>query len=339
MRKRTSLWCASLALTVALCASPAAAQEEPSPADVSAARALGQEGVKLADAGNCDDAIDRLSRAEKIFHAPTTLARLGECQVKVGKIVAGTENLNRVVRETIGPSAPQAFRDAQDRAKAVLAEAKPRIAKLKVAVAAPSDAKLVVTIDGENLPIANLNMNRPVDPGEHVVEASAPGFLSAKGKVTLADGGVDSLALTLEIDPNAPKTPVLAPVAGGQGNSGPADSTSKRDRTPAYVALGVGGAGFVVGGIFGILALGKKSDLDDACPNKVCPSAAQQDTIDSGKTLGTVSTIGLVVGAVGVGAGVILLLSGGSSSSSKSSASAKVQPLIGLGQAGVGGTF
>lgn len=337
MRKRTSVWCASLALAVALCASPAAAQEEPSPADVSAARALGQEGVKLADAGNCEDAIDRLSRAEKIFHAPTTLARLGECQVKVGKIVAGTENLNRVVRETIGPSAPQAFRDAQDRAKVVLAEAKPRIAKLKVAVAAPADAKLVVTIDGENLPIANLNMNRPVDPGEHVVEASAPGFLPAKGKVTLADGGVDSLALTLEIDPNAPK-PVVAPVNSGQANSGAADAPSKRDRAPAYVALGIGGAGLVVGGVFGIIAMGKKSDLDEACPNKVCPSAAQQDTIDSGKTMGTVSTVGLVVGAVGIGAGVILLLSGGSSSS-KASTSPKVQPLVGLGQAGVGGTF
>lgn len=337
MRKRTSVWCASLALAVALCASPAAAQEEPSPADVSAARALGQEGVKLADAGNCDEAIDRLSRAEKIFHAPTTLARLGECQVKVGKIVAGTENLNRVVRETIGPSAPQAFRDAQDRAKVVLAEAKPRIAKLKVAVAAPADAKLVVTIDGENLPIANLNMNRPVDPGEHVVEATAPGFLPAKGKVTLPDGGVDSLALTLEIDPNAPKTPVVAPVAGGQG-SGPVDAPSKRDRTPAYVSLGIGGAGLVVGTVFGIVAMGKKSDLEDACPNKVCPSAAQQDTIDSGKTMGTVSTVGLVIGAVGIGAGVILLLSGGSSSS-KASTSPKVQPLVGLGQAGVGGTF
>jgi len=304
---------------------------------VSAARALGQEGVKLADAGNCEDAIDRLSRAEKIFHAPTTLARLGECQVKVGKIVAGTENLNRVVRETIGPSAPQAFRDAQDRAKVVLAEAKPRIAKLKVAVAAPADAKLVVTIDGENLPIANLNMNRPVDPGEHVVEATAPGFLPAKGKVTLPDGGVDSLALTLEIDPNAPKAPVVAPVAGGQG-SGPGDAPSKRDRTPAYVSLGIGGAGLVVGTVFGIVAMGKKSDLDDACPNKVCPSAAQQDTIDSGKTMGTISTVGLVVGAVGIGAGVILLLSGGSSSS-RASTSPKVQPLVGLGQAGVGGTF
>src|SRR5579863_3207148 len=112
----------------------ASAQEEPAAADVGAARALGQEGVKLADGGNCPDAIDRLQRAEKLFHAPTTLERLGECQVQTGKLVDGTENLNKVVREVLATNAPQAFRDAQDRAKKTLADAKPKIAKLKIAV-------------------------------------------------------------------------------------------------------------------------------------------------------------------------------------------------------------
>jgi hypothetical protein len=328
---------------------------------VCAARSLGQEGVKLADANYCQEAVDSLARAEKIFHAPTTLGRLGECQVMLGKLVEGTENLNRVSREALAPNAPAAFTQAQERARRVLAEAKPKIAKLKIAVAAPPDAKLSVTVDGVPVPLANLNTNRPIDPGEHVVEATAPGFLKATAKVKLAEAGVDSIALTLEADPNAPKAaPVVAPVpaapvapaAQSQPNQPPsnADTTPHDNRVPAYIAFGVGAVGLGVGAVFGILALGKKSDLDSACKDKVCPSAAQQDTIDSGKKLGAVSTVGFVVGIAGAGVGGVLLLSGSSASATSGPAatqnplrvkvgSARVEPILSFDRAGVAGTF
>jgi hypothetical protein len=330
-----------------LCAAQASAQgqEEPSAADMSAARALGQDGVKLADAGNCAEAIEKLARAEKIFHAPTTLGRLGECQVQVGKLVEGTENLNRLSRETLAPTAPQAFKDAQEHGRKVLAEAKPRIAKLKIAVAAPAGVTFVVKLDGEVVPTANLNTNRPTDPGEHTVEATAQGYKNASAKVRLTDGGLDSVALTLEVDPNAPKVvAVEAPITAPP----PPAAAPARSRVPAYVALGVGAVGLGVGAITGIIALGKKSDLDSACKNKVCPSNAQQDTIDSGKTFGTVSTVGFVVGIVGAGVGTYLLLAGGSSSSSTSAASnplrvkigsARVEPAFGTDRVGFVGAF
>jgi hypothetical protein len=310
---------------------------------MSAARALGQDGVKLADAGNCSEAIEKLARAEKIFHAPTTLGRLGECQVQIGKLVEGTENLNRLSRETLGPTAPQAFKDAQEHARKVLAEAKPRIAKLKIAVAAPTGVTFVVKLDGEIVPTANLNTNRPTDPGEHIVEATAQGYKNASAKVRLTDGGLDSVALTLEVDPNAPKVvAVEAPITAPPPAAAPA-----RSRVPAYVALGVGAVGLGVGAVTGIIALGKKSDLDGACKNKVCPSSAQQDTIDSGKTFGTVSTIGFAVGIVGVGVGTVLLLTGGSSSASTAASnplrvkigSARVEPAFGTDRVGFVGAF
>lgn len=314
---------------------PSFAQEEPSSSDVAAARALGQEGVKLADAGNCAEAIDKLARAEKLFHAPTTLERLGECQVQVGKIVDGSENLNKVARETLPPNAPSAFVFAQERARKILAEAKPKIAKLKIAVAAPPDAQMSVKVDGEHVPVANLNTNRPIDPGEHVVEVSAPGYKTASGKVTLPEGGSDSIALTLEIDPNAPKvvaSPTPATTTEPKGDK--ATTSEGSSRVPAYAALGLGVVGIGVGTVFGILASGKKSDLETACPNSVCPPG-EQDTIDSGKTLGTVSTVGFIVGAVGLVAGTYLFLTSGP----KSRAAAPKPTWIGLGGAGINGTF
>ncbi|MBX3231545.1 MAG: PEGA domain-containing protein [Labilithrix sp.] len=299
---------------ITLCPLTAFAQEEPSSADVSAARALGQEGVKLADAGNCQDAIEKLARSEKLFHAPTTLARLGECQVQVGKLVEGTENLNKVVRETLAPNAPAAFAAAQERAKKVLAEAKPKIAKLKIAVAGP-EGQYVVKLDGEVVPPANLNMNRPTDPGEHEVEASAPGYKTARAKVTLQEGGNDSVALTLEVDPNAPKPePVVAPAPAPPPVAPPPlpppaqpEPREQPSRVPAYVGVGVGAAGIAVGTIFGLMATSKKSEIEDQCQGTRCPSSVQGD-VDSGRTMGTISTVGFVVGAVGLVAGVYFYL-------------------------------
>jgi len=333
----------SLVIVAALSAAPARADDEPTSADIAAARALGQEGVKLADAGNCHDAVDKLARAEKLYHAPTTLARLGECQVQIGRLVDGTESLNRVIREPLGPNAPPAFAAAQERAKKIVAEAKPKIAKLKIAVAGPSDVTWAVKVDGESMPLANLNMNRPMDPGEHVIEATAPGYKVARAKVTLAEGGTDSVALNLERDPNAPVPPPAA-APGAQpagGDSYPrGDDNGSGSRVAGYVTLGVGLVGVGVGSIFGVLALSKKNELDDNCRSGSCPST-QRDTLDSGETFGTVSTVGFIVGAVGIVAGTYLLLTSGGRGSRATTAphtattKPGVRPFIGVQTAGL----
>src|ERR1039457_2485634 len=91
-------------LVVGFSASWASAQDEPSAADTAAARELAIDGLKLADAGHCAQAIDKLTRAEKIRHSPIVLGRLGECQIEEGKIVDGTEDLHRVLHEPIPPN-------------------------------------------------------------------------------------------------------------------------------------------------------------------------------------------------------------------------------------------
>jgi hypothetical protein len=302
----------AVALSISLWSFAAAAQEEPSSGDIAAARSLGQEGVKLADSGHCHEAIDRLARAEKLFHAPTTLGRLGECQVQLGKIVDGTESLNKVVRESLPAGAPAAFKQAQERAARVLSEAKPKIARLKIAVAGPAEPAYSVKVDGEPIPLASLNTNRPMDPGEHTIEAAAQGYKTTRVKVTLAEGGNDSVALALEMDPDAPKPePVASPATHHEAPSAsaspePDTAPMLSSRVPAYVALGVGAAGVVVGSVFGLMALGKKGDLEDACgPVRVCPPS-ERSNIDDGKTLGTVSTVSFIVGGASLVVGAAL---------------------------------
>lgn len=335
-------------LTTSLVAPAALAQDQPQAESVAAARSLGMQGIKLADAGDCKGAIEKLSRAESLYHAPSILARLGECQVNVGQVVLGTENLNRVVREQLSATAPKAFRDAQERAKGVLNSALPKIAHLTVRVE-PADARPQVTVAGAAIPPALIGVERPTDPGTHEVVVSAPGYLEQKTSVTLAEGGSQEIAVKLEKDPAAavvtpPPTTTAPPVVMGP-TTPPADTGPKKSNTLAYVALGVGGAGLVVGGVTGFLALGKKGDLK-GCVDTKCPSS-QQDTLDGAKSMATVSTVGFAVGFVGVGVGVVLLLTGNSSASASASKSApklakhgvSVEPWIGTQSAGLSGTF
>jgi hypothetical protein len=339
-------------LTTSLVAPAAFAQDQPQAESVAAARTLGLAGIKLADAGDCQGAIDKLSRAESLYHAPSILGRLGECQVKVGQIVAGTENLNRVVREQLAANAPKAFRDAQERAKGVLSSALPKIAHLTVRVE-PADAKPQVSVAGAPIPPALIGVERPTDPGTHEIVVSAPGYLDQKTSVTLAEGASQELAVKLEKDPSAgvaaaPPPVAPPPVVTTAPTAPPSDTKPKNSNTLAYVALGVGGAGLIVGGITGFLALGKKGDLKGCVDNR-CPSN-QQSTLDSAKSMATVSTVGFSVGVVGVGLGVILLLTGNNSGNQAGQSGANVakvepprgvhvEPWIGAQSAGLSGSF
>ena len=335
-------------LTTSLVAPVALAQDQPQAESIAAARSLGMQGIKMADAGDCKGAIEKLSRAESLYHAPSILARLGECQVNVGQIVLGTENLNRVVREQLAATAPKAFRDAQERAKGVLSTALPKIAHLTVRVE-PADARPQVTVAGAAIPPALIGIERPTDPGTHEVVVSAPGYLEQKTSVTLAEGGSQEIAVKLEKDPAAavpattPPPATTTPVVTTGPTAPPADTSPKKNNTLAYVALGVGGAGLVVGGVTGFLALGKKGDLK-GCVDTKCPSS-QQDTLDGAKSMATVSTVGFAVGFVAVGLGVVLLLTGNNSASASKSnprlakQGVSVEPWIGTQSAGLSGTF
>jgi hypothetical protein len=355
------------AFTAALaCSAPLTAlaeEQAPTASDTALARSLASEGVQLADAGNCAAAIEKLDRAEKLYHAPTILGRLGECQVAVGKIVAGTENLQRVVRESLPPRSPKAFVDAQARAQKVLDRALPKLAKLKIHVDAPSGANLTITQDGETVPPATLDLDRPADPGVHRVEVSAPGFRTARGETTLAEGATGAVNLRPEPDPNAvavgpavppgssaappPPYPVAAAPPPNGASASPAGEpggaeTKGGSNVPAYVLLGTGAVGVAVGTIFGAMVLSKKSSLDTVCKGKTCPSSAQGD-IDSMNTSATISTVGFVVGGAALGVGVVLLLvnkpSPRAADTGHAPKQATLTPFVGPTSVGLSGSF
>ncbi len=324
--------CTSLALLAlagaCTCAAGVSRADDASPSDVATARKLAREGVKLADAGKCAEAIEPLSRAENLYHAPTILGRLGECQVAVGRLVEGTENLQRVVRESLPSNAPAPFVAAKTRARKVLDKALPRLAHLTVEVTAPAGVEYTVKLDGTRLPKAAIGVERPTDPGDHTVEVAAEEHRASTKNLTLGEGRSARVELSLEPDPEAirrRKAKAASPTPVNDGTIG-------RKKTLAYVSFGVGGAGLLVGSVFGVMAISARSDLDAECPNKVCPTGAE-GRIDAAKVKGTVSTIGFVVGGVGVAGGALLLL--WPESAEVKAGGAAWRPWVGVGTAGL----
>jgi hypothetical protein len=308
-----------------------------SSADISLARQLGNEGLSLASSGDCAGAIEKLTRAEGLHHAPTTLTVLGECHITVGKLVDGVEELTRVVREDLGPRPLPAFRKAQIRARQKLDDARPRLPKLRLSVeGVRGDASLAIRIDGQTVPAATLGLDRPVDPGAHDVEASALGYRTATAHVTMKEGASQSLKLTLEPIPVAPAEPVVSTPPPQAARRQP---PQKASYLPAGVLLGVGAAGIGVGAVLGVLTLGKASHLNSVCqPRSDCPASAQGD-ISAANSLALGSTIGFGVGAVAVGLGTYFLFRPPKSDGTATATGLTVRPWLGLATAGLAGTF
>lgn len=93
------------------------------------------------------------------------------------------------------------------------------------------------------------------------------------------------------------------PVGTGDGEGG---------KILPWVLVGAGAAAAVAGGVMGGVALSKRNDLKDSCPNGECPEGVSlQSDRDSVKGLALGADILYGVAAAGVVAGVVILLVGG----------------------------
>lgn len=308
--------------------------------DIAAARALGAKGVTLARTGQCTQAIDPLTRAEQLYHAPTILVELGYCQCELGQLVEGTESLNRVARENLGDAPPEAFVKAQEKAQKLLQEYLPKIAKLVIEVNAPEGSSYEVRVDDKLVSSALLGVARPSDPGTRTVTATGPGLLPATSEVLLPVGGRGTVVLNLEPNPEA--APAATSEVATDGSIADAPPPQPADSSwPAYVAFGVGAVGVGVGSAFGLSALSQQDDLDSRCREGRCPDGSQDD-IDAMNRDANLATVGFGVGIVGVGVGLYLLLTSQDESPNVARSCERApcaRPVVGLGRLGVEGAF
>jgi len=310
---------------------PAASAQEPGAelddATRNAAREMGREGAIAFREGDFARAQDLLHRAYDLVPAPTIALYEARSLVALGRLVEAAERYEIAKRTKLDDDASQAFIQSVEDAGVELGELRPRIPRLTIIIEGPEPgAELVVTLDGAIVPAPLLGVPRTVDPGQHLVEASHPGYASAKSKVSVIEGQASEVVLPLVFQESAP--PVEAPPDESEGLSA--------HEALGYASLGVGVLGLGVGVVSGIVMNGHQSDLDAKCVDDVCP-ADSVDDLDAFRGARTVSFIGYGVGFVGLGAGVALLLS--APSGPLSLRAGHLVPWVSHDSAGVAGTF
>jgi hypothetical protein len=307
--------------------------DEPSAGDIAQARELFNEGMKLRDHDDAAGALEKLRAAYALAHTPIIGVELGRTYEQLGKIVEAREAYLSISRIAVATSETARSARAREEAERLATKLRPRIPTLTIHVSGVSEAN--VSVDGAAVPSEALAAPRPVNPGSHEIVATAAGGVTAKKTVDVAEGDSRDVELTLVA---APPPPTTAPVEPSTPTSPPPAETPSGGLSPlVYVGFAVAGAGIVAGSITGAIAMSDASKVNTACHNTLtCPTSVDGD-LQSGRTMGTISTIAFIAAGAGAVAGIMGLVI--SHPSQEAPKTGSVEPWIGLGSAGLRGAF
>jgi hypothetical protein len=216
----------------------------------------------------------------------------------------------------------------------------PKLAHLTIQVD-PSLTTLAgfsVKRDGREVGAGAWGASVPIDPGEHVVEATAPGRKPFNTKLTVPAQPVAQTVQipALELEPTAAATDTKPGATSPEPPLGEAQRTVAPLRLPGLI---IGGVGIVTLGVSGIFALRAVSLNSESKENGHCDAQNQCDDIggpkrDEAKTAANVATVTVLAGTALTALGVTLFLLKPRSEHAQS-AHVEALPVFGRDQAGM----
>jgi hypothetical protein len=308
MRSSSRWW--ALAVVVQLVvgsAPPIVHAGEPTTADKDAAREAFAEGKELRAKKKYAASLLKFKAAYALVPSPITAIEVGRALLAVGQLVEAREILLTAAAMPTKADESSTAKVARVEAGALAEDLRGRIPSLSIKVAG-SVAGVSVVVDGKVIsePPARVDVN----PGKHQVVAK----LAGSGDQTI----------DVEIEEGESREVVLKFGASGADAKDGGDTPIGGGTSPlTYVGFGIAGAGVIVGSVWGVMAIGKRTGPDGE---------------DSYKSTAMISTVGFVAAGVGATIGVIGLLTGGRSEP-VAAAGATLRPWISLGAAGVTGAF
>ncbi|MBW2455853.1 MAG: hypothetical protein JRI68_15155 [Deltaproteobacteria bacterium] len=256
-----------------------------------AAREAFGEGREAFKSGSHDDALRAFRASYEIVASPNAHLMIANSLRQLGQLAAAHDEFAKVAEEADGMAATDPkYAETADNAREQQARLAPQIGTLTVDVEGADDTA-TLNVAGQPVERARWGLPMTVEPGMVSVQLSSAGGDDEQNvavtagettRITIAAAGSDD-------------GPAEQPAGSGTGDL---------QRTMAYVAGGVGAAALITAAVFGGMALSTHDDIEETCGLAYCPE--RQDDIDSGKTYQTVSNVMLVLGLVGVSAGVVL---------------------------------
>jgi hypothetical protein len=258
---------------------------QPSTDAVATARALADEGANAYAARDYARALVLLEHARRLVPAPTIALFEARTLVELGRLREARAAYLRVIAAPQRADGPAQFLAAVETARLELAQLEARIPRLHVVVAGDREGASVVLLD--EVPLASpLPRWVMLDPGTHSLRLRTASGASAAVPVVLAEGETKQVRLGT---PPAPR----------------------RDprRTWGSVGLGIGSAGLALGVSAGLVALGAYHEAERDCPaNRCVQGTSGAKAAERFRDWRMVSTVGYLVGGIGLGAGIALLL-------------------------------
>jgi hypothetical protein len=289
---------AFLALLGPLAPSPARAQSSASGA---AAQALFDEARHLLEEGRPSEACPKLQESERLDPGSGTLLNLARCYELTGRLASAWNTYLEAA--SMSATAGNVGREATAREAA--AQLQPKLSSLVIDV--PPDAKiagLVVKRDGESIGGPQWGVPIPTDEGEHTIAASAPNRQAWQAVILVKGEGQTVKVSVPKLAEAPPSGKMDTPpretrhLSGGLGTQ----------RTLALVSGGLGVVGIGIGTVFGLKSKSKHDEADGYCNGPACTDQRGVTAADAAISAGNVATVGFVVGAVGLAAGVTLWL-------------------------------
>jgi hypothetical protein len=270
-------------------------------ADPAAAEALFREGRALLERGELAPACAKLEASNALDPSSGTLLNLAACRLRQGRTATAWAHFVSAQRLAENQGRAEQANEAKRRAL----ELEPRLSTLTL-LAAEAPRGLEVRRNGQILQRASLGTAVPVDPGQIVIEASAPGYQSERLELTVgeaADRRVLEIPTLRRAIAHAAVEPSAAAGADTPGRDAP---TRVRSRALPWVIGGAGAGALVAGSVFGVLALSSNSTAEDHC--NAGRSLECDETEKRRNSQALASSIGFGIGLVGVGVAAIWLL-------------------------------
>jgi hypothetical protein len=262
------------------------------------AEALFRDGRALMAAGDLGAACPKFAESNRIDPKLGTLMNLALCHEKSGRSASAWAEYTDAA--TLAQRAGQSEREEVARARA--AELEPTLPHVVIDADPKSGA---VALDDQPIGPAAYRTPIPVDPGPHVLRATATGMTPFEQSFSVAQAASTTLKVPA-LEPVPARGPE-APHASEEASAPAAPTASSMQRTVGFV---VGGAGVVLAGLgayFGARAFSDKNAAENGCGATFC-TAAGNDATNAMKTDETLSTIGVIAGIAAVGVGISFVL-------------------------------
>jgi hypothetical protein len=248
------------------------------------ADSLFEEGVRLMKADDCPRATSKFLSSQQLDPSAATLLNLATCYARLGRNGSAWRTYQQAAAAALEEGNPT----LRDRALNAISILTPALTRLTI-VAPTHSGQLSLMLNGQPIALEE-GLPVPLDPGENVLEARAPGRQAWRHVVS------GELGATIVIE-----VPELAATASPPVNR----DARLASRLPPVIMIGAGAAGIVVGSFFGASAIVANNESKSNCRGNHC-NLAGAELRNSAMSKATIANYSIGIGALLVATGLVL---------------------------------